>query len=83
MKQNKLTFGSENLVVEYITFKFQDLEDSTKTKKANHLFKIGFNFYKESGKLAKPIKEPILLILKINLKFLLFRYLSSLFLKQK
>jgi hypothetical protein len=60
MKQNKLTFESENLVVDYITFKFQDLEDSTKTKIANYFFKIGFNSYQESGKLAKPIKEPIL-----------------------
>jgi hypothetical protein len=60
MKQNKLTFESENLVVDYITFKFQDLEDSTKTKIANYFFKIGFNSYQESGKLAKPIQESIL-----------------------
>jgi len=59
MTQNKFSFESENLVVDYITFKFQDLEDSTKTKIANYLFKIGFNSYQESGKLAKPIKEPI------------------------
>jgi len=32
MNQNKFTFESQNLVVDYITFKFQDLEDSTKTK---------------------------------------------------
>ena len=55
----QLSFESEKLVVDYITFKFQDLEDSTKTKIANYLFKIGFNCYQESGKLAKPIKEPI------------------------
>jgi hypothetical protein len=60
MKQNKLTFESENLVVDYISFKFQHLEDLTKTKIANYLFKIGFNSYQESGKLTKPIKEPIL-----------------------
>jgi hypothetical protein len=47
MKQNKLTFESENLVVDSITFKFQDLEDSTKTKIANYLFNIGFNSYEE------------------------------------
>ena len=52
MKQNKLTFESENLVGDYITFKFPDLEDSTKTKIANYLFKIGFNCYQESGKLV-------------------------------
>ena len=59
MNQNKFTFQSENLIVDYISFKFQHLEDSTKTKIANSLFKIGFNSYQESGKLAKPIKEPI------------------------
>jgi hypothetical protein len=47
---NKLTFQSENLVVDYISFKFQDLEYFTKTKIANYLFKIGFNSYQESGK---------------------------------
>nr|WPV72505.1 hypothetical protein orf212 [Navicula sp.]WPV72567.1 hypothetical protein orf212 [Navicula sp.]WPV72662.1 hypothetical protein orf212 [Navicula sp.]WPV72725.1 hypothetical protein orf212 [Navicula sp.] len=60
MNQNKLTFQSKNLVVDYISFKFQDLEDCTKTKIADYLFKIGFNSYQESGKLTKPIKEPIL-----------------------
>lgn len=59
MKENNLNFETENLVVDYITFKFQHLEDSTKTKIANYLFKIGFNSYQESGKLAKPFKEPI------------------------
>ena len=55
----RFTFEFENLVVDYISFKFQYLEDSTKTKMANYFFKIGFNSYQESGKLAKPIKEPI------------------------
>ena len=60
MNQNKLSFANENLVVDYISFKFQYLEDFTKTKIADYLFKIGFNSYQESGKLTKPIKEPIL-----------------------
>ena len=60
MNQTKFTFKSENLVVDWISFKFQKLEDSTKTMIANYLFKLGFNSYQESGKLAKPIKEPIL-----------------------
>ena len=60
MKEKKLSFANENLVVDYISFKFQYLEDFTKTKIADYLFKIGFNSYQESGKLAKPIKEPIL-----------------------
>jgi hypothetical protein len=55
----RFTFEFENLVVDYISFKFQYLEDSTKTKMASYFFKIGFNSYQESGKLAKPIKEPI------------------------
>jgi len=59
MKQNKLSFESENLVVDYIVFKFQDLKYITHKKIADYLFKIGFNSYQESGKLAKPIKEPI------------------------
>lgn len=60
MNQNKLSFANENLVVDYISFKFQYLEDFTKTKLADYLFKIGFNSYQESGKLTKPIKESIL-----------------------
>lgn len=60
MNQNKLTFESQNLVVDYITFKFQQLEDSTKIKIGNYLFKFGFNSYQEAGKLTKPIKESIL-----------------------
>jgi hypothetical protein len=57
----RFTFESENLVVDYISFKFQSLEDSTKTKMANYFFKIGFNSYQESVKLTKSIKEPIFL----------------------
>jgi hypothetical protein len=60
MKQNKLSFESENLVVDWISFKFQSLDNFTKRQIVNYLFKTGFNSYQESGKLAKPIKEPIL-----------------------
>jgi hypothetical protein len=59
MLQNKLSFESEDLRVDWISFKFQFLEDSAKTNLANYLFKVGFNSYQESGKLAKPIKESI------------------------
>ena len=59
MNQNKLTFESENLVVDYISFKFQYLDNFTQTEIANYLLKLGFNSYQESGKLAKPIQEPI------------------------
>ena len=60
MQETRLTFESENLQVDYISFKFQKLENSTQRKIADYLFKLGFNSYKESGKLAKPIKEYIL-----------------------
>lgn len=46
--------------MDWIGFKFQNLDSFGQTKLAKHLFKIGFNSYQESGKLAKPIKEPIL-----------------------
>ena len=55
MKQNKLTFQSQNLVVDYITFKFQDLDNLHQTRIAKYLFQLGFNSSKESGKLAEPI----------------------------
>ena len=52
-------FQQENLVVDWISFKFQDLESEIQTEIVNHLFKIGFNSYQESGKLVNPIKESI------------------------
>jgi hypothetical protein len=60
MNQNKLSFESENLVVDYISFKFQYLDNFTQTEIANYFLKLGFNSYQESGKLAKPRKESIL-----------------------
>jgi hypothetical protein len=59
MKENKLTFQFQNLIVDYITFKFQDLDNLQQTRIAKYLFQLGFNSYQESGKLAKPIKELI------------------------
>ena len=59
MNQTKFTFESENLTVDWIGFKFQDLDNFAQTKLAKYLFKIGFNSYQESGKLAKPVKESI------------------------
>ena len=73
MNQNKFTFQSQNLVVDWISFKFQHLEDSTKTKIANYLFQLGFNSYQESGKLAKPIKESILVSSKNKFEVLFVR----------
>ena len=57
MNQNKLSFESEKLTVDWISFKFQHLENIEEI--AQYLFKIGFNSYQESGKLAEPFKESI------------------------
>ena len=59
-----LNFQSQKLVVDYISFKFQHLDNPTQTKIANYLFKIRFNSYQESGRLAKPVEESI----QVNLK---------------
>ena len=61
MTQNNFTFESQNLVVDWISFKFQDLQNSKKQEIINYLFEFGFNSYQESGKLTKPIQEPILI----------------------
>ena len=71
MKQNKLTFESENLVVDWISFKFQHLDKFTETEITNYLFKLGFNSYQESGKLVKPTLTTL-----INSKFFLSKKVS-------
>ena len=68
MLQNKLTVKDENITVDWIGFKFQNLDNFAQTKLAEYIFKIGFNSYKESRKLDKPIKEPILGNLKNQFK---------------
>ena len=45
MLQNKLTFKDENITVDWIGFKFQNLDNFAQTKLAEYLFKIGFNSY--------------------------------------
>lgn len=45
----KLTFKSENLVVDWVFFKFQYiLNNLTMLRIANYIFKIDFNSYQES-----------------------------------
>jgi len=51
--------NTQNLVVDYITFKFQDSQ-CKQNKIAKYLFNLGFNSYQQSGKLLKPIQERIL-----------------------
>ena len=55
----KLTFKDENLTVEWIGFKFQNLDNFAQTKLTKSIFNIGFNSYQESGKLAKLVNESI------------------------
>lgn len=55
------TFRSQNLIVDYISFKFQTLDNATETEIANYLFNIQFNCYQESGRLFKLTKKPILI----------------------
>lgn len=59
MTLNKYSFKSENLVVDYITFKFQYLDNLQQTIITKYLLKLGFNSYQQSGKLAQPIKESL------------------------
>ena len=58
MKQNKLNFNIQNIVVNYITFKFQE-SHCDQNKIAKYLFNLGFNSYQQSAKLSKPVKESI------------------------
>lgn len=59
MTLNTLNFEAENFVVDYITFKFQALENSTKKELAYYLSDIGFNCYQQSAKSAKPVNESL------------------------
>lgn len=64
MNQKKHSFQSQKLIVDWISFKFQDLSHHTKTQIVDYLFNLGFNSYQQSGKLSKPIKEEILVDFK-------------------
>lgn len=57
MNQNKFTFDTDNLVVDWISFKFQHLDKINQI--ADYFFKKGFNSYQQSAKYTKPVKEPI------------------------
>lgn len=58
MTPNSLDFNSQNLVVDYISFKFQKSQ-CDQNKIAEYFFNLGFNSYQESGKSSKPIRQPI------------------------
>ena len=59
MNPTKLSFESENLQVDYISFKFQE-SHCDQNKIAKYLFNLGFNSYQQSGKLSKPVQERML-----------------------
>ena len=65
-----LTFKDENLTVDWVGFKFQDLDNFAQAKLAEYFFNIGFNSYRESGKLAEPVKESIFVDFKNNFQVL-------------
>ena len=58
MKKNN--FVSENLVVDWISFKFQQLDQVSKDKIVEFLFQHEFNSYQELGTSMNPVKTPIL-----------------------
>ena len=58
MNHTQISFESEKLTVDWISFKFQHLENIQEI--AQYLFNIGFNSYRQSGKLVKPFQEAIL-----------------------
>ena len=60
MSSKSLNFDNQNLVVDWISFKFQDSEFD-QDKLTNYLFDRGFNVYQKSGKLKESNKEGILI----------------------
>jgi hypothetical protein len=52
-------FQSKSLGVDWISFKFPDLDNSTQEKIVGYLSQLGFDSYRESGKFLRPIKERI------------------------
>ena len=59
MNQNKLTFKSEKLVVDYFEFKFDVLPESIKQKIVQSFFKLGFNSFDVDKKYRDPVQDSI------------------------
>jgi len=59
MATKKFNFQSEKLIVDWISFKFQKLDDVRTMEIATYLSLLGFNSYSESGKLQQAPKIPI------------------------
>ena len=59
MNQNKITFESESLTVDYITFNFERLNNSRKADLIYYFHKLGFNSYDTDRKYRNAFYEPI------------------------
>ena len=59
MKENKLTFQSQNLIVDYLEFKFNVLPEFIKQKIVLSFFKLGFNSFDVDKKYHDPIQTRI------------------------
>lgn len=64
MKQNKLSFDEEGLTVDYVTFNFEQLDESWKADLINYFYKLGFNSYDTDRKYRNAFDQSI----KFNLK---------------
>ena len=56
---NKLTFESEGLTVDYVTFNFDQLNESQKTYLINYFYKLGFNSYETDRKYRNAFEKSI------------------------
>ena len=56
---NKLTFESEGLTVDYVTFNFDQLNESQKTYLINYFYKLGFNSYETDRKYRNAFDQSI------------------------
>ena len=59
MKENKLTFQSQNLIVDYLEFKFNVLPESIKQRIVQSFFKLGFNSFDVDKKYRDPVQDSI------------------------
>ena len=59
MNQNKLTFQSQNLIVDYFEFKFNVLSEFRKQKIVQSFFKLGFNSFSVDKKYRDPVQDII------------------------
>jgi hypothetical protein len=56
---NKLTFESEGLTVDYVTFNFEQLNQSRKADLINYFYKLGFNSYDTDRKYRNAFDQSI------------------------